>query len=422
MEKTRFSHFRHVLVAAATTMVLSGCSLVSVSLPPSLFGIDEPTQTAQYPGQPPQEKKSWFSSLIPSRPQDPAMTNRRRPVYNPADHDSHMSAPAYSQRGATPYALNTPPMGGMGDGMTGFSSFYDQMPGGSPASAYPYGGNPYGQSNSGGYAPTGQAAPPPSYGSSYGNGMGGFDAPSLDGYQVPPMPSGPSDAQVQQGLQSLGWGKNSSGSYNPWAKYKQDPVFEPMNAHYAISVSNNDPTDTFNLALEDSYRRLTTVPEARTSIKEMQEKRESFEALEKQRDDANAYNTQIRSPENPSETLADELVNEEEMLPPLDTTDTAPPSPSFLERLQQLITIDADEGSAYNDNPHRDIAPPTANSGEQETSLFAPLFEADSKPNQFQETTADAPSLSAPPSVQPYRKPEGVILKPSRYKERRDRM
>ncbi len=376
------------------SVALSGCSLVSISLPSSLFGISDPNQHASEQ-QGSIKTSSWLDHFKPDK--DPAALNRRRPVYNPSGGtfmaQTSPSMPTY----ASP-AMPPPPTAGM-HGTGGFADFYAQMPGGPPTANQPSftQGNPYRSDNTGSAGVASNLAPD-------------YSVPSFD-YSAPSVPDGPSDAQIQQHLQTLGWGKNSQGSYNPFKKYKEDAVFEPLSASYTLIVpttSNTDNTETTKLALfgiGDSFRSLTSVPETPSDLDKTTDKLKEFEVLEEQRDSANQRNIRLRSPD--------------EEIPPVENTETeafiapAPEpvltnqEPSFLDRIQQLITIDVDiNNPIFTDDPHR----------VRQTNTHTQDFSS-------QSLTPPSKQESLPlPKVTPYQAPEAVLLSPSRYKARREGM
>lgn len=456
----RFLNFlSKICVMASMLMLVSACDLMSKKVSfSSLFGTQKPQQQMPPPrgysgagaggtytsapspygtagGYPPPiqntgQRNSWFGSS--NTTQSPALERRRRPANNP-NGAPQMSATAAPQYQSNPYAnmngmpyggapsampapTGMPPMGAssMGGG-GGFDDFYSQMPGGAPsgATSYPPQSGAYGQAP---YA--GTAYPPQNPSNTSGLG-GGFDMPSapsmpsMNSYDMPSMPSAPSDAQVQQHLQTLGWGRSSNGSYNPWAKYKPDPVFEPMKNQFTMSRDEYDSTASFEIAfLNDSYRKLSTVPKSPTSVDEMNAKRETFIPLEEKRDATNLYNHNLRTSGDDVGILGEEMHTDEMVeQQPLESAADSKDSTSFLQWLEDVITIKLgqDGNVYYQDNPHQKQPLKT-------TTHFKKSSKAAQPTSNFNKNTASQPPRNAtnspPPKVVPYKAPESIILSP----------
>ncbi len=443
-------------------MLVSACEMMSKKVSfSSLFGTQKPQQqmppppsfsssagaNSTYPSAPstygagsgyPQpmpntaQNSSWFSGTKPSQPA--ALERRRRPANNP-NGISQMPATAAPQYQSNPYAnMNGMPYGGAPSAMPsapmgaptmgapsmggngGFNDFYSQMPGGAPSAAtgYPPQSGAYGQPQSN----AGMAYPSQNSPNISGYG-GGFDMPSapsmpsMNSYDMPSMPSAPSDAQVQQHLQTLGWGRSSNGSYNPWAKYKPDPVFEPMTNQFTMSRDEYDSTASFEIAfLNDSYRKLSTVPESPISVDEMNAKRETFTPLEEKRDATNLYNQELRTSRDDVGILGEEMHTDEMVeQQPLESAADSKDSTSFLQWLEDVITIKlGQDGNVYfQDNPHQKQPLKT-------TTHFKQLSEAAHSTSNFNNGTSSQiprkPTNFPPPKVVPYKAPESIILSP----------
>ena len=194
----------------------------------------------------------------------------------------------------------------------------------------------------------------------------------------------PGGYYTQQGMNQLGINRGQGGGYqtNPFGLRHVETRFEPM-------------AMTFNILPKDSYPPLTSVPETPKKLKDLKDNQERLEALEAERDAANTKNYQIRNPESDEAPTKEAPATISEIAP---TKPIKAKDPSFLAILQDFITISSPQAQAPTVREHRNV---------EEESFFPDFF-----------SIRNTPSPSTP-IIEPYTHSEGVILKPSRYQERR---
>jgi hypothetical protein len=368
------------LIAVLLGTVLQGCSLVSVSLPPSLFGIKDPNQPNQQYSGSPSESRGFFANLGPKK--DPALLNRRRPALNPGA-PVRGAAPEFSmtQGGASmmPPSMQMPP----------------EMRGAPPPMGMPD-AMPMG---SAGLMPRGMAMPAPSMPA----GMGGYSTPSL--------PSMPADVNLNRGADVVGWGRNSQGDFNPFMKYKMEPVFEPLTSIHTMTSSEYKQVAW----LDRGFIPLVDVPEEPEALKRAKEEMEPFELLEAERDAATMKNQEIRSPEGEEVMIpSDEKQIDDTLVQEVTTSNKkVGESTGFLRYMQELITIRVPEnGYVSPKGSLRLLKEPSYKS-------VPPVATVTTESNVQKQNPPEQPV----PQVEPYQPKEKVIVvHPSRYKLRRSQM
>lgn len=335
-----------LFTGAALLCALSGCSFISVSLPSSLFGIDDKNASNAGSSSGP---SSWFVTQNPNK----TYQNRRKPLYNPG---SGMGSGMMS--GSNPYGGYNSSYGNTG-GMARMGMGGDQG-----------GFNPY----QGGEAPmpysqnTPSMSGPPSL-PSFNMPSGGGD---MSGYSMPDV----SKSDIQQQMNQWGLGKSSNGSYNPFLRYKAEAHFEPMAA-------------TYTLAFRDSYPPLSDIPETPKKLQQLHdsENKDALQKLEQERDEANFKNLEIRDPEAAKAAMTPP--HDAVLATPAPEAPAKPEEPSFIEKIKQFITF------SDTDETHR--------------------FDEPESPS-----LAESPATATTPVVMPYQLQEDVVLKPSRYEQRRE--